>query len=362
MFIHAHCLDKWQETALVSNLPDRATICSVCKARYRYPSWLYMMYRRTVHIVNFHISVARALCSFLWLSFVVVPLKIFIHAILVLITLPFGSFSLNGKSLTWIGYDFPPQLAVIHDSNGRSVPGLQAGVLLVASEAVPTSSIFSKAVILIIEHSVEFGSKGVVLNCLSRNLKLNDHVVGVGGPLEQEICTVVHTSKLCSRYSYVLNEAEEIYVAECENAYPTLKQLTHVRNRLRTAAAALTTSASVPIENGPGSAALHPGNVRPRELGLPEVRVLRGTCAWTAYQLEGEILAGQWNVVPGSQACVFHLPPAETDSGAAPVVEGNVGHRLYGNLRTRGSTQVCDTAHWDKLRAEALEHAAKVHN
>lgn len=362
LFIHVHCLDKWQETALHSNLPERATTCPICKAKYRYPSQLYMHYRRIVHLANFHISVIRAICTFLWMSFIIIPLKVLIHAVLVIITLPFGSFSLNGKSLTWIGYDFPPQLAIIHDSNGVSLPNLQAGVLLVATDAIPITSIFHKAVILILEHTVEYGTKGVVLNCLSRNLRISDYVVGTGGPMEQEICTVVHNSKLCSRYSYVLNATEGIYVAEGENAYPTLKQLAHVRNRLATLAsiraapvAVTTTDTSTTTPAGQST----PSSSSRATMAVADVRVLRGSCAWSPYQLDGEVLAGQWHVLPGRQASVFApLPESSSASVVAPApdgaLRGNLGHRLYGNQRTRNSTQVCDVLHWEALRAVAL--------
>lgn len=363
LFIHVHCLDKWQETALHSNLPERATTCPICKGKYRYPSQLYMHYRRVVHLANFHISVIRAIFSFLWMSFFILPLKILIHAVLVIITLPFGSFSLNGKSLTWIGYDFPPQLAIIHDSNGVSLPGLQAGVLLVATDAIPVTSIFHKAVILILEHTVEYGSKGVVLNCLSRNLRINDYLVGNGGPMEQEICTVVHSSKLCSRYSYILSATERLYVAEGENAYPTLKQLAHVRNRLATLASIRAAPAAATTAASDASAAQESA---PSSIAVPvaDVRVLRGSCVWSPYQLDGEVLAGQWHVLPGRLASVFAPLPESASTthtasvGRAPGLgrepEGNPGHRLYANQRTRNATQVCDESHWQALRALAL--------
>lgn len=375
LYIHEHCLDQWQETALQSNLPDRATTCPICKCKYRYPSLVFMIYRRCVHIVRYHVNVGLAVCSLLWLSFVTIPLKIFVHTLLVIITLPFGSFSLNGKSLTWIGYDFPPQLALVHDGNGESVPELRPGVLLVATRIIPQSSIFYKSVVLILEHSVEFGSKGVIINSMSKDLNVSGFAVGNGGPMEQEMCTVVHNSRVCSRYSYVLNEYEGVYVSDCENAYPTIRQLAFaITKQLQSrpaepapernppACSRLTIPAVSTASVCPGDVAVVSAEVRDRKQHsrrllttpsasrTPDVRVLRGTCAWIHSQLDGEVLAGLWHILPGSQSNIFASNnPHLAGTALNPDANTNIGQSLYGGNRTRTGASVHDTRYWELL-------------
>jgi len=360
LYIHAHCLDQWQESALQSNAPERATLCPICKSYYKYPSWWFMIYRRCVHVVKFHINVGFAIWSLLWLSLVIIPLKIFIHTVLVIITLPFGSFSLSGASLTWIGHDFPPQLAIVHDSNGEQVPELKAGVLLVASRAIPQSSMFFKTVILVLEHSVEGGSKGIVINCMSRNLNVNGFPVGTGGPMGQEMCTVVHNSRTCSRYSYVLNESEGIYIAECENAYPTIRQLAIFRNKVKAQQSQpkeetiflLGGLIEVPVEDeytlsGEHTRSLPSTSSKP-STKFADVKVLRGTCVWIPHQLDGEVLAGMWHILPGTTHNLFASAKA-APSTRSRAWESNPGQSFYGSHRNRNSTNICDTLHWEAL-------------
>lgn len=331
-----------------------------------------MIYRRCVHIVKFHVNVGFAIWSLLWLSLVIIPLKIFIHTVLVIITLPFGSFSLSGASLTWIGYDFPPQLAIVHDSNGTNVPELKAGVVLVASVAIPQSSMFFKTVILVLEHSAEAGSKGVVVNCLSRNLNVNGFSVGSGGPMEQEMCTVIHNSRTCSRYSYILNDRDGVYVADYENAYPTIRQLAYFRNKVKAQTAQITSQVreatgprrssepcadelqEQPTRDGARENVIHMKTITQPKLA--EVRVLRGTCAWIAHQLDGEVLAGMWHVLPGSPQNLF--ASAKSPSPRSANWESNPGQSFYGSHRNRNSTNICDTLHWEALLAKATTVAS----
>jgi putative AlgH/UPF0301 family transcriptional regulator len=221
----------------------------------------------------------------------------------------------------------------------------------VASTTIPATSIFHKAVVLVLEHSAEFGSKGVVINCISRNLKVSEYMVGSGGPMEQEICTVVHNSKVCSRYSYVLNEAEGIFVADCENAYPTLRQIAYVRNRQAKAGPTTRVEGEKGGTNGCSTDELA---TRSSEKAA-DVRVLRGTCAWIAHQLDGEVLAGRWHVVPGTPAAIFPALPVQATSAA--LAEENPGQSLYGNQRSRSSAHFCDIEHWQALYETVREEA-----
>lgn len=347
LYIHAHCLDQWQESALQSNAPERATLCPICKSYYKYPSWWFMVYRRCVHVVKFHINVGFAIWSLLWMSLVIIPLKICIHTVLVIITLPFGSFSMFGASLTWIGHDFPPQLAIVHDSNGVQIPELKAGILLVASRAIPQSSMFFKTVVLVLEHSVEGGSKGVVLNCTSRNVNVNGFPVGTGGPMEQETCTVVHNSRTCSRYSYVLNESEGIYVAEWENAYPTIRQLAIFRNKVKAQRSLPAPKVdALLLEALLGVDAVQPHTNAPLAK-FADVKVLRGTCVWIPNQLDGEVLAGMWHILPGTPQNLF--ASAKSTALRSRSWEPNPGQSFYGSHRNRNSANICDTLHWEAL-------------
>ena len=76
------------------------------------------------------------------------PLKLLIHAIVVIVTLPCGQFSLGDITLAWIGNDFPPQLALV--CSGEPVPFMTEGLILVASPDIPKESIFHHAVVLLL--------------------------------------------------------------------------------------------------------------------------------------------------------------------------------------------------------------------
>lgn len=78
-----------------------------------------------------------------------------------------------------------------------------------------------------------------------------------------------------------------------------------------------------------------------------EVRVLRGTCAWIAHQLDGEVLAGMWHVLPGSPQHLFGA--AKAPSPRSGNYESNPGQSFYGSHRNRNSTNICDTLHWEAL-------------
>lgn len=144
-YIHTRCLERWQETALENNLPLKAMICSVCMTYYRYPSWFYLVYRRVVH----YFRLSFALTSMLWITFAVIPMKNILHAILVIVTLPFGQLSLGDMAVAWVGCDFPPQLALIRTSTVH-LSYLKKGLILVATRSTPETSIFHHAVVLLL--------------------------------------------------------------------------------------------------------------------------------------------------------------------------------------------------------------------
>ncbi len=195
--------------------------------------------------------------------------------------------------------------------------------------------------------------------------------------MEQEMCTVIHNSRTCSRYSYVLNESNGIYVADCENAYPTIRQLAYFRNKVkaqRSQSSPTTIQAEVreageglsPYRASRTNATAAEGEERGRAAStessnnlaispdaptlqpkFAEVRVLRGTCAWIAHQLDGEVLAGMWSILPGSPHNIFAF--AKISSQRSTSWESNPGQSFYGSHRNRNSTNICDTLHWEAL-------------
>lgn len=101
------------------------------------------------------------------LGLAVEPLRLILHAILVIVTLPLGQFSLGDVTISWIGQslcpgfefivllifilsgnEFPPQLALV--CSGEPIPNMTEGLILVASPCIPKSSIFHHAVVLIL--------------------------------------------------------------------------------------------------------------------------------------------------------------------------------------------------------------------
>lgn len=221
-YIHIHCLSQWQETAIENNAPQKATTCPVCLSEYTYPSKLFLLYRRLAH----HCKTLWAIGSIAFFALAVTPLKLFLHAVLVIITIPFGQISLGKMALAWIGCDFPPQLALIRNGKGLSIPSLRRGMLLIASRDIPNTSVFYKSVILILEHSKTAGSRGIIIN-LDRNdsntSSVSDISLGNGGPMESDVFSVLHDCKESKQFSKVISSEEHIFVAENEHAFQTVQ-------------------------------------------------------------------------------------------------------------------------------------------
>lgn len=247
------------------------------------------------------------LISLLWISFVIVPLKVILYTVLVLVTIPYGQLSLLGNTaVAWIGYEFPPQLALIYtypvellmrntwplptntsrsrsnthaslrrssssslslllnySSLQMSVLDLSSAVLLVASREISPSSMFYRAVILLLDYNPGVGSRGVIINfdtsssssstastpsnqshahshshSFSSLPKIPTMRHGIGGPMETDIITVLHTYSDCARYSEKIevpslnlrasNERKEhhsFFVTESQHAYRTLSKI-----------------------------------------------------------------------------------------------------------------------------------------
>ena len=211
-YVHQHCLEKWQIVSFETNLPKKAEACTVCRQLYRHPGSLKMFWWK----LHYQWKTTTSFCSLLWLSFVIIPAKIIVHALLIsmMILFPFKSIHLyGGVQLSWIG-GFPPQIALTSYSDSEN-PHLREGMLLVATNNIPNSSCFHRAVILIVKHSND-GTRGVVINTDTTdelNTDINTLQIGYGGPLERNQITLLHKYSDwsdCSDKLYLHSENESI--------------------------------------------------------------------------------------------------------------------------------------------------------
>lgn len=220
-YIHVHCLETWQETSIENNTPHKATTCPVCLSEYDYPNRFYLFYRRMAHFMKSMWTIL----SILWLTFAVTPMKMIVHALLVIVTVPFGQLSMGDMALAWVGCDFPPQLALIRNGQRLSIPALRRGVLLVASREIPNTSLFCRVVILVLEHSKSLGSRGIIINVDREDstAALGDVKIGAGGPMENDVFTILHNCLASKQYSKPISIEHEIFAAENENAFLTVQ-------------------------------------------------------------------------------------------------------------------------------------------
>lgn len=194
------------------------------------------MYRLSLYTLSLFLSALLNTLKKILFTLVWEPLKLLIHAILVSITLPWGQFSLGEITLAWIGNEFPPQLALV--CSGEPVPNLSEGLILVASSSIPKASIFHKTVVILLEYSVDYGARGVILNYeISTNTNANmftgnpvssishDHHVGYGGPVDKSNITVIHDCRDLSNESDFSCMSESVFVTEYDSARRTLSQL-----------------------------------------------------------------------------------------------------------------------------------------
>ena len=190
-YVHQHCLEQWQRVSFDSNLPQKAEACTVCQKKYSHPFFLLMFWWKLRH----QWKTTTSFCSLLWISFVIIPIKIIVHALLIsmMIIFPFKSIRLfGGVQLSFLG-GFPPQIALTSYSDNEN-HHLREGMLLIATTNIPESSCFHRAVILIVKHSHE-GTKGVVLNTDTTdmiNTDTNTLQIGYGGPLDRHQITLLH--------------------------------------------------------------------------------------------------------------------------------------------------------------------------
>jgi putative AlgH/UPF0301 family transcriptional regulator len=300
LYIHIHCLEIWQQISLQNNLPQKAEVCPICQSTFTYPSRIVRFYRRVVYSVGNTIHYFVTALHVLWISFIIIPLKVIIYTLLVIVTIPYGQLSLVGNTaVAWIGYEFPPQLALIHTypapktnnssrsstnhqrlqnrvrrssssslsmasllttpltspfaSNCSTLFELRSGILLIATRNVPPSSMFYRAVILLLEYHPSIGTRGVIINFDTQrpNEESNSSSVGllsfkgihfpkiegmkyvIGGPMETEVVTLLHTFSACSSFSEAITldesfsekKSTKVFVAENQFAHRTLQKI-----------------------------------------------------------------------------------------------------------------------------------------
>ncbi|RYG59182.1 E3 ubiquitin-protein ligase MARCH, partial [archaeon] len=92
LYVHKHCLDMWQDVAVQTGW--RKTVqCSVCKAYFRHPSMSVILMKRLRILAMQYCRLLMGALKVLLSSFIIAPLKVCLHLLLALLTLPCGSLS-----------------------------------------------------------------------------------------------------------------------------------------------------------------------------------------------------------------------------------------------------------------------------
>jgi hypothetical protein len=231
LFIPVHCLEIWQELALQSNNLHKAMVCPVCKANFNYPQPVLMLYRCVLFALSYYANVIVAILRLTWVSCIVLPLKMILHALLIVVTLPWGQLSLGEVAVAWVGSEFPPQLALTYNDSRIGKPCIHPGTILIANYSIPSSSLFFKTVVLILDYTPRVGARGVILN-LHLPYSQQRHVLlaegsccGLGGPMDPDIFTVLHNQIRLGQFSRCLLPAAPLFVAESALAQLTLQAM-----------------------------------------------------------------------------------------------------------------------------------------
>ena len=346
LFVHCHCLEQWQNLSLASNKPKKAFTCTICCSPFTYPSWYSLLKRRIKYTIVYYTNLLMIIFSLTWISFIIVPMKLCYHVSMFLlsIVLPAGNFTLiGGLQLSWVGL-FPPRLTL--SRTGEPIPEIYGGgVVLVASKLIPRSSKFYKSVIVLVGHN-ELGSKGVIVNIDSDTLgphatqvhKDELLTIGSGGPLDTSQYCIIHDCSECSTHSdritpklltstinrnifpLVFRNSSDacqkpFYFAEYVGAISVIQDITSIIISQRKVLKEVKTSGS--IRKSLSSSILsyigdwqqtdqdlkQDPDVQPTD--LTRVRILRGHSRWKPKQLDGEIRAGEWFVVPIQRDFIF---------------------------------------------------------
>lgn len=310
---HIHCLETWQDYSLQAQKPKKAYICSICLSPFTYPSWYSLATRRLRYSVTYYSNLVMIIFSLTWISLVMVPCKLFFHSTLFL-------------------------LSIGHSKNCEPISDIQGGgVLLVSSKRVSKSSIFYKSVIVLLEHSPS-GSKGVIINIDSDTLgPQNDRdeliTVGKGGPIDLSQYNVFHDSHECSTYSEKIIpkiltnnskirniillprnatnddvfQSKSIYFAEYVQAISVIQDVTLQRNNNQSGGIKKSLSNLLSyIGVGDNKWRQSVDQDLKSDPDVTHFRVARGHTRWKPRQLDAEIKAGLWLVVPLRNDYIFN--------------------------------------------------------
>ena len=230
LYIHTHCLESWQRSALESNRILNAIRCQVCNSSFSHPTWFQLIVLAVKTIICHWLDKTCQLIKSTFLTIALQPLKRILHTCLIIVTLPWGQLSLGNLTLAWIGNEFPPRLALI--TSDDTCPEIVEGMLLVASPNIPKESIFYQTVVLLLEYSPTLGGRGVILNreygshnnSRSRPRELREHSFGFGGPVDRFQITVIHDCCHLAHESSFTCLSESVFVTECESGRRSLSQ------------------------------------------------------------------------------------------------------------------------------------------
>jgi putative AlgH/UPF0301 family transcriptional regulator len=201
---------------------------------------------------------------------VIVPFRITLYAILLLLswgTIPEDGMDIDGKySLVWLNdSNKAPHLALVNIDRAVENTCIAAGRLLLSTNKVSSSSIFYRSVILITEVSDTGIVKGIIVN----------REDGYGGPLDHSKLSVVHNSSTCCGDALsIVDVFISTYNGSCSKC---LSKRT----------------------DGNDNPSQHCMFKRLDEQ-IPNLKLYsaKGLCAWKLHQLQGEITASMWNVLP----------------------------------------------------------------
>jgi len=262
---------QWQKLNFELSRDAKAMRCVVCEALFTYPSYLaflgaryYYAWQRQRDTLHFVFSLALYMLHMLGYFF------------LVLVTVPSGTSSyqiFGNKCIAWLDLVPEPKLAIIYASD-RQVPLLQKGSILVATQNMPADCMFHQKMILVLEHAPQQRSKGVIINF---DVDEGEGTRNIGGPVEQEETVLLHTCKRISSISSCVISAEE---------------------QAPTESAAAATDATLLYYSEDANALLALQELSNDAAAASQVVLLHGKCSWLASQLEGEIKAGFWTVLP----------------------------------------------------------------
>ena len=227
-YVHQACLESWVTES-------RSTKCEICREPYKVK--LFVQSPRSRWRWWLAAVVALLLGAYFdkaWISFSMLGMWAFLSTNNLVVTVVDG---------------FPRLMR-----SGDPVPGLESGMLLLASDGMPRQSIFYRSVVLLIAHSNR-GSVGFVVNKETPGNELAPVWAGSGGPVATRGTVLLHA-------------------AATATARPVAAGV-HLSQSGHEAAEALLQQGGEAARRG-------------------RLKLLRGHAGWAPRQLDGEVRSGGW--------------------------------------------------------------------